>query len=138
MKKEINNLVDNFEGIEVVLIDKFAVVKETLERMGIKNEKKKTFYPSCYILKDEQDPDKYRIFHFKQLFAKDGQESTYNLIDEIRLKTIVWKLDEWGLISTVNDIDRILNKKIDILPFSQKSKYDIIHKYMFIKNIKSA
>lgn len=124
------SLVDDYNGVEVVLIDKFAVVKETLERIGIINEKKKKIYPSCYLLKD--DDDKFRIYHFKQLFAKDGHETSYDLIDEIRLKTVVHFLDKWGLLSVVEPIDRILKNRIDIIPYSRKKEYQIVHKYKFM------
>lgn len=124
------DLVKDYDGIEVVLIDKFAVVKETLERIGIINEKKKKIFPSCYLLKD--DDDKYRVYHFKQLFAKDGHETSYNLIDEIRLKTVVHFIDRWGLVTAIDDIDRIMQKRIDIIPYAKKKEYQIVHKYKFM------
>jgi hypothetical protein len=130
------NLITDYSGIEVILIDKFAVVKETLERMGIKNERTKKFYPSCYLLKDKDD--KYRIYHFKQLFARDGQETTYNLIDHVRLKTIVHLLDKWGLVSAVDEIDKIMGKKIDILAHREKKIYEVSHKYMFMRDLENS
>jgi hypothetical protein len=129
MKKQF---VKNYEGLSVRLIDKYAVVKETLERIGIVNENNKKFFPSCYIIRESDD--KCKIYHFKQLLAKDGLEVNYDIIDEVRLKTVIHFLDKWGLVSAIDPIDQILENKIDVIPYKNKKDYTIVHKYMFFKN----
>ena len=50
-------------GIKVELVKNYPLVKETLERMGVRNGKDKKFFPSCYCV--EEDDGTYRIYHFK-------------------------------------------------------------------------
>jgi hypothetical protein len=119
-------------GIAVRLNEDFSVVRETLERIGIVNRKKKTFYPSCYCV-ETKDPGVYRIVHFKELFPLFERESTFAEVDKIRLKTIVHLLKNWNLVEVINtdDIDEILSEKITVLKHSEKKSYNIIHKFKF-------
>jgi hypothetical protein len=119
-------------GIKVSLNENFSVIKETLERIGIKAEEHKKFYPSCYLVETEGE---YRIYHFKELFLKDGKESTFNDKDEYRRNTICFLLKKWGLIEIEEKAEGILVEKIDILPFKDKGKYRICHKYLFKRNV---
>lgn len=114
-------------GIEVKLIKSFPLVKETLERMGYRVEDTKTFYPSCYcICKDNN----YRIVHFKEMFSLEGKPTTYSKLDQVRRDTIVYFLVKWGLVDWNEEVDSILQEKIDILKASEKRDYKIKHKYM--------
>jgi hypothetical protein len=123
-------------GVEVELLGNFSVIKETLERIGIIAREKKKFYPSCYLVEDEGE---YRIYHFKELFLKDGNESTYVDKDRFRRNTICFLLQKWGLIKIVNpaedDAKEILVEKVDILPHKDKNRYRICHKYLFKRSI---
>lgn len=114
-------------GIEVKLIQNFALIRETLERMGIKDRKKSLLYPSCYCL--EKD-GVYKIVHFKELFLLDNKPSTYNTGDELRRNTIIYFLIKWGLIEVEQEIDTILEDKIDILNHKEKHLYTIKHKFI--------
>jgi len=120
-------------GIEVKLVKEFPIVKETLERMGIKSHQNLSFYPSCYIVEDENN--EYNIMHFKELFIRDGKTNTYRELDRLRRDTIVALLVKWGLVELANkgDITEILKDRIDVLPKVEKEKWTIIHKYRFIK-----
>lgn len=119
-------------GIKVDLLTEYSVVCETLERVGVVNHEKKKIYPSCYCFKVEKDgKTEYRICHFKELFVLQGKESTFNKIDELRLKTIVYFLKKWNLITIDIAIDEILKEKIDVVKYSEKKNYKIIHKFRY-------
>lgn len=120
-------------GIPVTLKKNYPLVAETLERMGIKNSQMKKFFPSCYCIKDEKD--NYRIYHFKELFTKEGKESTYDEVDELRRNTIIFLLKKWELIDCETNIKEILVQKIDVLNHGEKNDYRICHKYFFKKNV---
>lgn len=123
-------------GISVKLKEDFSVVRETLERIGIINRKKKAFYPSCYCVETSKEGI-YKIVHFKELFPLAGRETTFDEVDKIRRKTIVHLLKNWNLIDVLNtdDIDEILSEKITVLKHSEKKDYTITHKYKFSKRI---
>lgn len=118
-------------GIVVTLKKNYPLVAETLERMGIKNSQLKKFFPSCYCIGD--DKGVYKIYHFKELFAKEGKESTYNEVDELRRNTIIFLLKKWELIDCEVPITEILVQKIDVLNHNEKPDYRICHKYFFKK-----
>jgi len=126
-------------GIEVNLLADFSIVRETLERVGIKNENKKTLYPSCYIISeiDDEGETRYFVVHFKQLFIRDGKEDTLSEHDILRLKTIVYLLVQWGLVEVVdpNSIDVILRDKIDVISHKERNEYNIVHKYVFTRKV---
>lgn len=123
-------------GIKVKLNKDFSVVRETLERIGIRNRKKKSFFPSCYCLETAEE-GVYKIVHFKELFPLFDRESTFDVVDQIRLKTIVHLLKSWNLIEVINesDIDEIMADKITVLRFDEKQSYNIVHKFKFSTKI---
>lgn len=121
-------------GIPVRLKVDFSVVRETLERVGIKNINKKEFYPSCYCVETATDGI-YRIVHFKELFPLFNRESTYNSVDTLRLKTIVQLLAHWNLVEPQVEIDEIMSEKVAVLKHQEKKDYNIIHKFKFSKKI---
>ncbi len=123
-------------GISVKLKEDFSVVRETLERIGIVNRKKKTFFPSCYCVETKTE-GVYKIVHFKELFPLFERETTFDEVDKIRRKTIVHLLKNWNLVEVINneDIDEILSEKITVLKHSEKKDYQIIHKFKFSKRI---
>jgi hypothetical protein len=118
-------------GIKIELLTEYHIVCETLERIGIVNEKQKKIYPSCYCIEsiDANGDKEYRICHFKELFESQGKPTTFNKIDSLRLKTIVYFLKKWNLISVNNPIDEILQEKIDVVKYSEKKNYKIVHKF---------
>jgi hypothetical protein len=122
-------------GVSVELIENFLVIKETLERIGIRNKEEKKFFPSCYIVEDENKKDSYKIYHFKELFIKEGKESTYDEVDELRRNTIVFLLQNWKLIKPIDPIEDIQVKKVDVISHKEKHEYTICHKYIFKRKI---
>jgi hypothetical protein len=121
-------------GLAVILKEDFSIIRETLERIGIRNNKTKKFYPSCYCL-PTKDPNIYKIVHFKELFSLYNKESTFDENDLLRQKTIVQLLSNWNLVEPVNEIDAILTEKIKVLKKYEKKDYEIIHKFKFTKKL---
>lgn len=120
-------------GIHVELLKDYPIICESLERMGVKDEKKKVMYPSCYCLKTELDGGgiQYSICHFKELFLLQDKPSTFNKVDKLRRATITYLLQKWGLIKVHNldDVSQILSQQIGVVKHGEKRDYQIIHKF---------
>lgn len=123
-------------GIRVKLLKDYSVICESLERMGIINEREKIIYPSCYcnkVILDEEEPDSavYSICHFKEMFLLQNKPSTFNKTDKLRRATITYLLQSWGLVKVCDpeEISHILSQKIGVVKHSEKKEYKIIHKY---------
>jgi hypothetical protein len=110
--------------------DDFLKVRETLTRIGVSSRKEKTIYQSCHILHKQ---GKYYIVHFKELFALDGKPSNFGEDDVARRNTIVNLLSEWGLVKIV-DAEKTkepvsLLSQIKVLPYKEKSEWNLVAKY---------
>lgn len=120
------------ELIEVTLPDSenFLKVKETLSRIGVASKKDKTLYQSCHILHKQ---GKYYIVHFKQLFLLDGKQSDFSEDDRGRLNAIANLLDEWELVTLVDESkseDPIAPlSQIKIISHKEKSEWNLVAKY---------
>lgn len=123
-------------GIKVKLKKDFSIVRETLERIGIKNKKKMTFYPSCYCV-ESKDPGFFKIVHFKELFPLFGRDTTFDEVDKLRRNTAVILLEGWGILEIVDrsEIDAMMVDKIPVLKHSEKSIYEIVHKFKFSTHV---
>lgn len=123
MEKEFNY------GIKVKPIKPFSVIRETLERLGIVNHRKKELYPSCYILHKKEQ---YYIIHFKNLLKLDGKKvDNFDAADENREKSIALLLEKWGLVEIL-DKTKVQNFEpqfIYILPFDLRGEYQVVQKY---------
>lgn len=118
-------------GINVTLKKDYPIIRETLERMGIVNTQQKIIYPSCYCI--DLGDGKFTVAHFKELFSLQNKESNFDEsgVDKARLRTIVYFLNKWKLVSVDNtdDISEILHQKIDVISKSDKEAYKIVHKF---------
>lgn len=121
-------------GIAVKLKKDFSIIRETLERIGIKNTHKKCFYPSCYCVETKVDSI-YRIVHFKELFTLSDRETTFSNDDQLRLNTVVVLMVNWRLIDVIEDVGEILVEKLTVLKHTEKPIYSIVHKYKFNSHI---
>ena len=94
-------MVDLTRFIEVTLNeqDDFLKVRETLTRIGVSSRKEKVLYQSCHILHKQ---GRYYIVHFKELFALDGKPSNLSENDIQRRNAIARLLEEWELVTIVN------------------------------------
>ena len=114
--------------------DSFLKIKETLTRVGVSNttEGENRLYPSVVILHKR---GKYYLSHFKYLFALDGKTANISSVDIDRFKTISKLIKDWGLCefkyaADVTDCNKSFNPKlVKIVPFGQKDRWKIIHKY---------
>jgi len=126
----MNDVVDSM--LEVTLSDPqdFLKVKETLSRVGIASERNKTLYQSCHILHKR---GKYYIVHFKELFLLDGKPATFSEQDKARRNKIAMLLQEWNLVTIKSDNldeDPVANMgKIKIIPYREKSEWELVTKY---------
>lgn len=137
---DINYDVIDAIGIRVFLNEDYPVVCETLERIGIVNRREKIVFPSCYCLRtsiDLDDSPVYTVAHFKEMFALQNKRSEPSENDLARLRTITYFLDKWGLVEVINydDIQEILQEKISVIPFREKSDYRIVHKFKSNKDL---
>jgi hypothetical protein len=116
--------------IEVKILTDIKVIKETLNRMGVGNLKKKILYPSCYLWENN---GKQYIVHFKQLFQLTRENAYNNLsLDDIeRVNAIIFNLKNWGLIDVDDSLILPHKKFIFVLPHNQKQDWVISHKFNF-------
>ena len=124
-------------GVEVVLKnpDDFLKIKETLTRIGVASRKNKTLYQSCHILHKR---GRYAILHFKELFKLDGKEADISAEDISRRDSIAALLDEWGLLDVIgieNFDEKLDLKQIKIVPFKEKSSWNLESKYSIGRKI---
>ena len=109
--------------------DDFLKIRETLTRIGVASKKSNTLFQSCHILHKQ---GKYYIVHFKELFALDGKQTDLNEDDIARRNTIAKLLAEWDLVNVVEEqqlqpADSM--SSIKVIPFSQKTEWDLVAKY---------
>jgi hypothetical protein len=125
-------MVDLTRFIEVTLNeqDDFLKVRETLTRIGVSSRKEKVLYQSCHILHKQ---GRYYIVHFKELFALDGKPSNLSENDIQRRNAIARLLEEWGLLTIVNQEvigDNVAPlHQIKIIAFKEKDDWQLITKY---------
>lgn len=121
---------DPSKMLEVTLAepDDFLKVKETLTRIGVASKKDRKLYQSCHILHKQ---GRYFIVHFKELFLLDGKKSNLEVGDIARRNTIATLLSDWGLIDIVHGQPQALAplRQIKILPFKEKSSWELCPKY---------
>lgn len=121
-------------GVEITLDDEdaFLKVRETLTRIGVSSRKEKVLYQSCHILHKQ---GRYVILHFKELFSLDGKPSTITENDLQRRNAITNLLEDWGLLKILEEEkEKIKNNlaplhQIKILPFKEKSEWNLVSKY---------
>ena len=125
-------MVDLTRFIEVTLNeqDDFLKVRDTLTRIGVSSRKEKVLYQSCHILHKQ---GRYYIVHFKELFALDGKPSNLSENDIQRRNAIARLLEEWELVTIVNQEvigDNVAPlHQIKIIAFKEKDDWQLITKY---------
>ena len=109
--------------------DDFLKIRETLTRIGVASKKDQKLFQSCHILHKQ---GRYFIVHFKELFLLDGKPSNLLENDIHRRNTISTLLADWGLITIVNpslakEIAPL--RQIKVIPFKEKSQWELCPKY---------
>lgn len=118
-------------GVEITLPkpDSFAIIVESLTRIGMKSKKSNTLYQTCHILHKRGT---YRIMHYKEFFALDGKHADICDDDYRRRNEIVKLLQKWGLCVIVDSSKVELanpESSIDIIPYKLKKEWQLISKY---------
>lgn len=128
----MTDIFDNF-GVEIEPLDtdQFLKVAETLTRCGIKSTKEDPpiLWQSCHILHKQ---GRYAIVHFKELFILDGKGAKTLLDDSDldRRDLIASNLESWGLVKLKGEVSvPEHNIAIQIIPFKEKSKWQLKSKY---------
>ena len=130
MNENVKWSIEDMIEVRLKEDDDFLKVKETLTRIGIASRREKKLFQSCHILHKQ---GKYYIVHFKELFALDGKPFTFSEEDTGRRNSIANLLDEWGLVKLVDKVKSsepvVPITKIKIIPFKEKSDWELVAKY---------
>jgi len=130
MMDENNPIVDELVEITFPEKDDFLKIRETLSRIGVASRKEQELFQSCHILHKR---GKYYITHFKELFKLDGKSTSIDESDIGRRNTIVKLLEQWKLLSVVDE-SKIVEpqaplSQIKIIPFKEKKDWKLTTKY---------
>ena len=109
--------------------DDFLKIRETLTRIGVASRKDNKLFQSCHILHKQ---GRYFIVHFKELFLLDGKPSNLVENDIQRRNTITTLLSDWGLVTMVKPSqakDVAPLRQIKVIPFKEKSEWELCPKY---------
>ncbi len=116
-------------AVELNKPDDFLLIKESLTRIGVANQRDKKLYQSVNILHKR---GKYYIMHFKEMFLLDGKSADISEEDIGRRNLIVRLLEDWGLLR-IKEPDTLKNvssmTSIKVLSYSEKSQWVCISKY---------
>ena len=129
MNENVKWAIEDMIEVRLKEDDDFLKVKETLTRIGIASRREKKLFQSCHILHKQ---GKYYIVHFKELFALDGKPTNISENDIERRNTVVNLLNEWSLVEIVSPEKAqptISIRQMKILPFGEKSEWDLQAKY---------
>jgi len=127
-------------GILVDIKDQqnFLKIKETLTRIGIAAQNSKTLTQSCHILhkRDAQGNSHYAIVHFKEMFMLDNMKSTLDETDILRRNKIVALLEDWNLLSPLEDFEYEDEIEVKVISHKEKSEWKLVEKYKIGKKPK--
>jgi hypothetical protein len=127
---ENENLVKDLVEITFPEKDDFLKIRETLTRIGVASRREQELFQSCHILHKR---GKYYITHFKELFKLDGKPTSIDESDIGRRNTIVKLLEQWKLISIVDEsmVSEPIAplSQIKIIPHKEKNEWKLTTKY---------
>lgn len=127
---ENENLVKDLVEITFPEKDDFLKIRETLTRIGVASRREQELFQSCHILHKR---GKYYITHFKELFKLDGKPTSIDESDIGRRNTIVKLLEQWKLISIVDEsmVSEPIAplSQIKIIPYKEKNEWKLTTKY---------
>ena len=127
---ENENLVKDLVEITFPEKDDFLKIRETLTRIGVASRREQELFQSCHILHKR---GKYYITHFKELFKLDGKPTSIDESDIGRRNTIGKLLEQWKLISIVDEsmVSEPIAplSQIKIIPHKEKNEWKLTTKY---------
>lgn len=110
--------------------DSFSIIRETLTRIGIANNRERKLYQSCHIL---QKMGRYYVVHFKELLELDGRQVNITDEDLNRRDDIALLLEEWGLCDLIDpdyfDEEYLPQNHFRVISHRDKENWTLIHKY---------
>lgn len=121
----LNKMVE----VELLGVEGFLKVKETLTRIGLSSRTEKVLTQSAHILHRR---GQYYICHFKEMLALDGLRTDLTEDDIGRRNRIVQMLAEWGLvkvISTDNMLPMGSPNVVEVIKYSEKGEWELRKKY---------
>lgn len=104
----------------------FPKIFETLQRIGIGNDREKTLTQTCHILHKR---GRYAIVHFKEMFHLDGKVTTFSEEDANRRDKIISLLEDWGLVKPLEKYNKKSNSYVKIIKYSDKDQWNLSSKY---------
>lgn len=117
--------------------DDFLKIRESLTRIGVKQENEQKLYQTCHILHKQ---GRYFIMHFKELMNLDGNEEPIEDDDVARRNTISKLLEDWNLLKIVNPEDLYPlapMSKVMVVSYKNKLHWTLEPKYvMYSDNTK--
>jgi len=125
----MSDIFNNFVEVKLKNPEDFLKVKETLTRIGIPSKGQKKLSQTCHILHKQ---GKYYIVHFLEMFALDGKGKNFTDDDLLRRNLIASLLQDWGLLTVVNQnqiIDKASIKTICIISAAEKNDWTLVSKY---------
>lgn len=128
--------------VEVALKVKPNIVRETLNRMGVRvrvpkkfsNRYKNAIAPSVYLYHTEIDGvQKFFLIHFKEWFLLNHKNAYDNISqdDKDRLNYVAKLLYEWNLIDCDTSVLGVKPVKLVVVKKSESSDWFISHKIKF-------
>lgn len=123
-------MIDGRNLLEVKPLVDLKVIKETLNRIGIANKRKKILYPSCYLYETD---GQFYLAHFKQMFVLTRDNSYDNICEEdiVRRNAIAFCCKNWGLIEVDSELIEPHDKFVFVLSHRDKDDWRISHKFNF-------
>lgn len=121
-------------GLEFRPLCNIDKIIETVNRMGIRNNKHKVIRPSCYVFRTEDD--RFFLCHFKEMMQYEGSDAHVSEMDFKRRNLSFKMLVEWRLITPlVSPAKYALNNvKITVLPKYMLDEWHISPLYYPQKN----
>lgn len=129
---QVGIAITNPEG-SAFTTDQFNIVRETLQRIGVKSHKTRKFIQSIHIFHKR---GQYKLLHFKELFLIDGKLAEITEEDIFRRNLVAKMLSKWGLIQNSVDHLETGDVVVDVLPHNQKADWILEAKYTLGKKLR--
>lgn len=127
-------VTDKFWEVGLEMPDSFLKVKETLTRIGTRDNNKVS--QIAYLLHKQ---GLYYIVHWKQMEQLDGNNIKMKSSDYYRLNKIVKMLERWELVSFIcepvqtevieRDNEKNVKNSIFVVPFKEKDSWELVSNY---------
>jgi hypothetical protein len=125
----VSDILKDFVEVKLHNDEDFLKICETLTRMGVTNKEQTKLFQSCHLFHKRGN---YFLVHYKELLKLDGYIVDITEEDYQRRNKIVALLEQWNLLSCVDQF-KIENQleiaKLKVVSFIDKSKFQLVPKY---------